>query len=226
MDLHWVIKFSTLAVGTISGAKYLYDLWIGRRGRLREEYQFAQAFFLELSRDKNMHPFLKEKGYQAIAGDNKLSAIEIEYLLSLENPERALRDYALGSSYLEHLPNSGNLQIKFKEKYQGKWARLWRKGWYTSWYFLLVFIAFMPLLVPGWIGVNKSQALTTFLLFLGVFGPYAWFSLKAATRIYRAEVLVSNQSKHTQRIYVDSSGLFVKKHSQEQIKSPAIVKPT
>lgn len=61
-------------------------------------------FLQEVNSNKQLHPFLREKGYQAIAGDKQIGANEIEYLLSLKGPERALRDYVLGRPYLEHLP--------------------------------------------------------------------------------------------------------------------------
>ena len=47
------------------------------------------------------------------------STAEIEYLVSLERSDRALRDYVLGLPYLEHLPEVGNLEIAFKKKYGG-----------------------------------------------------------------------------------------------------------
>ena len=122
MELDILLKSGTLLLGVIGAGKLLYDLWIIKHSRMRDEYTFAKTFFHEVSTNPTSHPFLREKGYQAIAGDRQLSADTIEYLLSLENPDRALRDYVLGRPYLEHLPQSGNLQIEFRKRYKNKWS--------------------------------------------------------------------------------------------------------
>lgn len=92
MDLDITIKILTLVAGTIGVAKIFYEILIGKRNRMSEEYKFAKVFLEELGANKNLHPFIREKGYQAIAGDNQLGSNEIEYLLSLQQPDLALRD--------------------------------------------------------------------------------------------------------------------------------------
>ena len=205
MDYDLLIKTVTVLIGAIGAGKLIYDLSIGKRSRMREEYKFAKEFLEEVSSNKQLHPFLREKGYQAIAGDIQVSADEIEYLLSLKGPDRALGDYVLGRPYLEHLPNVGNLQIAFRRKYQGAWSRQWRKFLYLGMYVALVFLAFAPLLFSRLLFKGSAQMFIAFVVCVSAFGPYAWFALKAATRISRAEKLVENQHKHTQRIVLSSS---------------------
>ena len=86
MELDILLKSGTLLLGVIGAGKLLYDLWIIKHSRMRDEYTFAKTFFHEVSTNPTSHPFLREKGYEAIAGDRQLSADTIEYLLSLENP--------------------------------------------------------------------------------------------------------------------------------------------
>src|SRR5690606_19252263 len=140
----------------------------------REEYKFAKEFLDEVSAKEKLHPFLREKGYQAIAGDNQIAADEIEYLLSLKGSERALRDYVLGRPYLEHLPDAGDLQIAFKKKYTSKWSRHLSKFFYLGVYIALAFLAVSPLLFSRFLFKNSAQPFIAFIIFAFVFGPYAW----------------------------------------------------
>ncbi len=134
---------SSLVENSTSDPDYLQGVL---PSHLRDEYKFAKEFMEALHAPDSMHPFLREKGFQAIAGDNQLSADEVEYLLSLQKPDQALRDYVLGKRYLDHLPHMGNLQVKFRAKYEGSWSRNWRKTFYLLAYTLLVFLALSPLL--------------------------------------------------------------------------------
>jgi hypothetical protein len=207
MDIDIFIKIGTFVLGLFGAGKLLYDLSIGKRGRLREEYRFAREFFEDAEASKPLHPFLREKGYRAIAGDERLNADEVEYLLSLQKADRALRDYVLGRPYLEHFPQVGNLQIDFKLAYKSPWSRTWRKYTYFTLYAGLFFLAFSPFLLSRSLFKNATEMLTASALCMVVFGPYAWLSLKSATRIHRAEKLVQHQDKHTQRIVLETESV-------------------
>lgn len=204
LDFDLILKSLALLIGAIGSAKLIYDWTTGKQSRLREEYKFARDFLDEVSEKRDLHPFLREKGFQAIAGDNRIGADEVEYLLSLKGPERALRDYVLGRPYLEHLPEAGNLQIAFKKKFKSGWSRGWRKAMYLALYIALVFAIFAPLLIAASAFNNPAHPLLAFILSLSVLGPYAFFSVKAGARIHRAEMLVKHQHKHTQRILLRS----------------------
>jgi hypothetical protein len=187
MDYDLLIKIVTVFIGAVGAGKLLYDLSIGKRGRMREDYNFAKQFLDEVSSNPDIHPYLREKGYQAIAGDSELSADEIEYLLSLRNPQRALKDYVLGRQYLVVLPAESDQQVCFKTKYKNPWSLRWRQYLYTSLYFLLSVIALAPLLLGRFLTLGAGRLLGTALLFVVIFGPYAFFAVKAAARIYRAK---------------------------------------
>lgn len=94
----------------------------------------------------------------------------------------------------------GNLQINFKKKYESKTARGWRIYLYGALYFICAAIAFLPLLFPGFLGLPTEKSLGVFAISLPVFGTYAWFALRAGSRIYRAQMLVTHQARHTQGI--------------------------
>lgn len=201
MDLDIIIKITTLLAGTIGVAKIFYEIMIGRRARMREEYKFAKDFFTDLDPAKKIHPFAKEKGYQAIAGDNEIGSDEIEYLLSLQKPDLALRDYVLGRQYLQHLPQMGNQEIVFKKWFQNVWFRLLLKTFYCGLYAVLIFLAIAPLLFPKFLFKDPTKiSVSAIVMCFSVFGPYAWFALKAVIRVVRAEKLVKRQEKHTPTI--------------------------
>ncbi|KWE70880.1 hypothetical protein WL78_15300 [Burkholderia ubonensis] len=206
MDIDIIFKLGTFVIGAIGTGKILYEVSVVRRGRMREEYKFAREFLKDRMEDSEMHPFLREKGYRAIAGDERLTADEIEYLLSLKGADRTLKDYSFGRSYLEHLPNIGNLQIQFKKKYKTIWSRRWRKWTYFALYLVLAFLMFSPFLLSKYFFKQPGEMLAATGFCLVVFGPYAWMALGSVVRIQRAEKLVEHQDKHRQTIFIDGSG--------------------
>lgn len=187
-------KLGALLIGAVSTFKLVSDWLSSRQGRIREEYKFARSFLDDVERNPAMHPFLKAKGYQAIAGDANLATSEIEYLLTLHDSPRALKDYALGKPYLQHFATAGKVQISYRPKYRGGWARTWRKSWYFALYLLFVLAAFAPLLLPAFKALPPARALTLFAFTLLVFVPPGFLALRSGVRIARAEALVKYQA--------------------------------
>jgi len=205
IDKDLIFKLAMVCIGLVGAAKGLYDLSIGRRSKLRDEYKFAREFLADVGQQAGMHPYLTEKGYQAIAGDTKIRGAEVEYLLSLTGPERALRDFVMGREYLEHLPDSGNLQIKFRKKYERKWSRQWRMYSYYALYFVFFFAGFAPLVFSSYLHLSGQNMLIAFAASFSGFVPYGWLFLRSGAKIYRAQMLVDHQDRHTQRIVLSTS---------------------
>ena len=200
------IKFVTplvsLLVGAIGTWKVVVELLRGRHGHLREEYKFARDFLADLAATPQMHPFLKQKGFQAIAGDTRLTAAEIEYLLTLQNSSQALKDYVLGKQYLQHFATATGSQLIFKPYFERSFSRLWRKVGYLLLYFGCYCGGFAPLMLPVFKALPPEQAIVAFTFTAILFFPAGFFALKAGVRIARAEVLVKSQHKHAQAIVV------------------------
>lgn len=213
MEYDFVWKAGTLLFGVIGAGKILYDLSLGKRSRMRDEFNFAKAFLDVVRSDPNLHPYLREKGYAAIAGDANLSADQVEYLLTLLKPERALRYFVLGRPYLDHLPDSGDLQIEFKPKYRKIWSRKWRLYLYLGLYFVLAFASFSPLVFSSFLGLNITGILGLTIMSSGTCLPSALLAMKSAIRIDRAEKLVENQHKHTQRVLLSDPAISSRKRS-------------
>lgn len=197
MNLDLIAKLGALLLGAISTLKLTYDWLYGRQGRLREEYRFANDFLRAVGENSHMHPFVKQKGYQAVAGDTRLSANEIEYLLTLHDSARALGDYVLGRPYLKHFATAKEAQITFHPKYKAHWPRFWRKTWYLGLYLIFFAGAFAPLFLPAFKSLQPSQALVLFAFTFPLLIPPSFLALRAAVRIARAEALVANQHKHS-----------------------------
>ena len=197
MNVDLIIKLGTLAIGAIGTFRLTYDWLYSRKGRLRDEYKFASEFIRQLKEDPEMHPFLKQKGYQAIAGDPELSGREIEYLLTLKDSAQALRDYVLGKAYLAHFVTAKDEQIAFLQKYETSWSRLWRKCAYLALYFVFFMGAFAPLHLPAFELAKPSDALLMLVVTAPLFIPPGFLALRAGVRIARAEALVRNQQQHS-----------------------------
>ena len=200
MNFEYIARACTLVIGGFASAKIYHEIMVGRQSRMRDEYKFAKEFFVDLNSNPGINPFLREKGYQAIAGDKDLTANEISYLLTLQNPALALRDYVFGREYLEHLSNVENLQIVFKGKYQEPISRNWRKYTYIFFYAVFYSMSVALFFVPKTTFSTFDDFLFLTFICLVVFGPIAWLFLREAERIKRAETLVKRQDKHTDNI--------------------------
>lgn len=198
-------------------AKARFEISNGKQSQRREEYKFAKEFLEEIKSNPDMHPFAREKGYKALAPDkqpwvdlrDKLGSKEIEYLLSLKNPELALQNYILGRSYLENIFDNevfhnGTPKIAFKKKYKVYWRRGLRKNIHLALYWILASLALTPtllylqilirpelsqeLLFKKW---NWVTSIPMQLIFLSYFSCFAWLSLGVVIGIARAEELVN-----------------------------------
>ncbi len=194
----------------IAIAKGLYELTIVRRNRMREEFKFAKDFICDVETNLQLHPYLKEKGYQAIAGTTQLGAEEIAYLLSLYNqeygaeiiynrqPDRALHDYKAGKRCLEFRPNGGDKSIVFRKKYDKNWKRKCRTIPYFLMYVIFVFLAAWPFF-PNFLFKKTSPDWSFIALWILYFFPLACFFMSKGAGIIRAEHLIKNQHKRMQR---------------------------
>ena len=176
------------------------ELIRGRFGQLREEYKFARDFFADLEKNPQMHPFLRQKGYQAIACDNRLASAEIEYLLTLQDSPQALKDYVLGRQYINHLATATGSQLTFKHKFESTFSRMWRKGGYLALYLGCILIGLAPIMLPALRLMPPHQAILAFAVLGTVFFPLGGFALREAVRIARAEALLRSQHKLVQPI--------------------------
>jgi hypothetical protein len=203
VEIETAVKIITVIFGIIGAAKIIFDLSSGSKIKLREDYRFAKEFLKDLIQEPKLHPLAIEKGYYAIAGTASIKSKEIEYILSLENPDRCLKDYTLSRKYLEHLGENESTKIDFAIKYKKSWARTWRKIIYVTMYVLGGFAAMSPFLLQQFLNIETKQVLVFSALTIPIFGLFAFDSLRSFIKIYSAESLVKNQNKHTRLILVE-----------------------
>lgn len=207
MEIETIFKLVTAALGIFGVARIIYDFSTGSKNKLREEYRFAKEFLRDLSQEPRLHPLAIEKGYYAIAGTTSIKSKEIEYVLSLENPDTCLKDYALSRQYLEHIDKNGNFKIEFSKKYRSHFSRNWRKTVHVLVYFFGAFIALSPFLLFKPLDLNIKQFIGLTVITMPVFGLFAIDSLRSFIKIKRGEKLVNSQNTHTKLILVKNQSV-------------------
>jgi hypothetical protein len=195
--MEMLIKVAPFVIGLIgvlvAAWRFMVEMHRGRQGNLRDEYKFFKDFLSDLKAHPDMHPFLMEKGYQAVSGGAEVSGAEMEYILQLHSAVEALRKFVSGRRYLDFYTTSTDQKIKFKRKYLNNWTRFWRKWAYAGVYFICSSIAVSPLLLPGLKLMSPEKTLVSLILTLSVFFPIAIMALRAAVRINNAESLIKSQ---------------------------------
>lgn len=184
----------TIAVGAIGAWKLVDELL--RRGKvsLREDYRFARDFFAEIGGGK-LNPYVTQIGYQAIAGDSKISSEEAAYMLGLHSPKSAIRDYIFARQLLDFFATAPVERIAFKSAYKSKNWRNIVKYWYVFVYFLTYALSFSPLFFIFFNKIPGVAGLAMFGVTVAMFLPIAFLSLKANLRITRAEALLKTQTE-------------------------------
>lgn len=145
-----------------------------RKGKdsLRDDYRFAREFLSNL--DSDIHPVVVELGYQAIARDPRVSADEIAYLLTLYNPQQAIRCYIVAKRLLEFFNTAPATKIVFRSKYSSPGRRKFLKLWYVGTYFVTYVLGFAPLLLLAMHLVSPSPGAALFMLTAIMFLPLAY----------------------------------------------------
>ncbi|MBO9515442.1 MAG: hypothetical protein J7549_15105 [Variovorax sp.] len=197
VDLNYepLVKIASIVLGIFPVWKVAVDIARGRYGDQREGYRFAREFLNDLSNDPDMHPFLREKGYQALAGDHSLAAGEVAYLLTLKGSPQALKDYVLGRPYLEYLTTATGSKIRLRPKYAGEFDRRWRKTLYFSLFLISYFLSFAPVVLRALGLIGLGQVLPLLVVSASVFLTFAVFAVKEHIRISRAEILAQGQTR-------------------------------
>lgn len=198
MNFNFGVAVSLVSIisAVVAWAKLYSEILGGRRGAMREAYKFANEFLCAVKNDQGMHPYLREKGYQAIAGTRSLGVREVEYLLTIKDSDQAIRDYSFGKKYLEHLPDAGRAQIAFKRKYQDARSRHLIKWFYFVLYAGFVVLVFLPGFIPKELIKGDGNYEALLVINVVFFGYFAGSSLRAGARVARAEELIKNQHQH------------------------------
>lgn len=108
--------FGAAVVGSIGTWKIVDELLRKGKASLKDDYRFAREFLPQA--DKNdLHPVVAEMGYQALAGDAKISADEVSYLLTLKHPRDAIRSFIAARRLLDFFTTAPLEKIAFRRAY-------------------------------------------------------------------------------------------------------------
>lgn len=205
MDNELAIKIATLTVTGIGSSaatwKILSELLGNQRERLREEYKFAKEFLSE-TKNGSIHPYLIQLGYQTIAGNAKADFEEIAYLLTLKQPRTAINDYSLGRSYLQFFSTSLPPGFVFNQKHKSGAKRKLFKIWFLVSYFITYSIAVSPLIMMLLKLLSPGFGISLFALSSIMFFPFSFISLKASTKLDRAEALIKLQENSRKAVNI------------------------
>jgi hypothetical protein len=186
-----VVALLAAAFATYKGG---FEVLMHGRARLRDEYRFAKEFFEDMNTARSpMHAFLRDKGLQAIAGTDSVTANEVEYLLKLPEPAVSLKDYVFARNLLTHRATAGEIEIFFKRSWEGARKRWIAKALGFSGYVVLFMAAMSPLFLP-FLTKDTGGSLKLLLVTLPVFGGLAFFVLLETARVARAERLIGRQA--------------------------------
>jgi hypothetical protein len=189
MDIDLLIKAAVALFGAITAAKLLHEWMNSDRGRLREEYGFARTFLKEVAEDSQMHPYLIETGYQAIAGARNVTAEEVRGILGLV-PNVPVTDYVYARDLLQ-FDKSLPAPFQFKPRYREESCRRRLKQLHLALYIVTAAIpVWLWVLVAMRVVHPANGLLLSGVLALG-FWPVAYIALRAGARIARAERIVA-----------------------------------
>lgn len=172
--------------------KFATDLSFSSGTKRREQYKFAHDFINEWHTNKTLHPFVIESGCQALAASKFVKAVEVEYILNLEESYKSLKYFTFSREYVV-FNEKRNIKISFKKEYKIRKRRDFLKGWYFVLYFVFGMAPFCPLITfPFFSWKTSSVWMTTGLSVVPCWGLAAFF-LYQNLQITRAEELVFNQ---------------------------------
>lgn len=188
MDIELALKLLASAVGVVGTLKLIYDWAASPRGRMREHYNFARDFLQELESNPNMHPYLVESGFQAVAGTRSITADEARYIIGLE-PAITLSDYVFARPLLHVIDTGEGLMPAFRIAHAGDRRRFWRKMVYLTIYFVAAVTPVWLFVLGAAQVVPRREGLQLAIAACGLW-PLAFLAMLEGARISRAELIV------------------------------------
>ena len=185
-------SFITAFVGLITLAVLVYKLPFASKSRLKDDYRFAKEFLEDIVSDKDMHHLVVERGYFALVGKSGVKVEDIEYIISLVDADRCLKDYLLARTFIEF--DVRIQKIVFKGVCKSKRIRSILKVLLFLVYFIMGNLAVAPYIFAYKFDFSLQWFALSVVAFL-CFGFFAVRSLLAFIRIQRGEELVKGQRK-------------------------------
>lgn len=190
MDFEFALKIFALVASAFGAWKVLAELARAKRSTLREEYRFAKEFFADLQSKVPLHPYVRDKGFEALAGDKLLTSREVEYLVGLPDPARSLREFANARKYLEHAVTAGDSQLMLRKKYQGNLTLQAILMGYILLFLSAYTLAWSPLIFPSIPQGFSIRIVVALPITVIAFGPIAYYFFIQGLRVGDAISLI------------------------------------
>jgi hypothetical protein len=194
--MHEIIEIFVKICAAIGPVIGFYEFFVNKnrtkKKDLREDFNFSYRFFRDLKTIEILSPVLVEKGFNAVAGTDRLSAAEIKYTLTLPTPLWKLRLYEKAKKYLKYDNKRDGNKVLFAKGYSNSLKRKCKKCLWLILYIVLYFIVAIPvLLIPS---VFMYGNLFTNIVAAIIIMMFSILSLFQFARIEAAEVFIKNQN--------------------------------
>ena len=124
-----------------------------------------------------------------------MTADEVSYLLGLQYPRRAIRNFIGARRLLEFFSTAPVEKIEFLPKYRSVRRRRLLKYWYAGSYFVTYTLGFAPLFLTTMKFLSGAVGVSLFVVAALMFFPLSYLSLRAGGRIAMAESLLKVQAE-------------------------------
>ncbi|HIF9437179.1 TPA: hypothetical protein ACX6SL_001294 [Photobacterium damselae] len=208
MDIDVVVKIVGAAIALIGLPKLYWDLHLSRRTTLQTDYQFAKAFLNEVEEaklnSKPLHPFVLERGYKALVGNQWITANEVKYLLQFDDAYHVLHDYTRVQRVFKQFDDKAKVKIRFKAHYRYLPVRYLVIGLYLVLYFIAGIAAMSPLFKPT-LHLNDELLFSSLLYSIPICGLFAAYCLMNGLRLAMANRLYKKQLQYIQHCYLQGT---------------------
>lgn len=191
------IEFAVKAITAIGAPfatyKVFMEVMAARRSRRSDDLKVTKEL-VELA-EKKAHALLVEKAYAALTGDQSLSSEQIQHLLSLPTPGRAISEFTAGRDFLEicEATSASPTKVGFRQKYASHQSRKFYKYWHGFWYFAQSSGCLAILSTSTSIfGKNEQQNIAIASTLFVSLAILALFSISSRARLVRAEKFVNS----------------------------------
>lgn len=136
-----IIKLVGSIVSLFAIYKIFVDVIFARSAKRREDYNLTKTFLQDLDNPKT-HPYVIEKGFQALTGDF-YSLKEIKYLLTFKSSSEAIFKRSFAKTFIDF--DEGKDRYCWKEPYSAPLKQKYSSTLYVLAYIIFGYIGTLPL---------------------------------------------------------------------------------
>ena len=158
MDVEFFAKIAGVFLSIFTLYKVFIDVVLARSSKRRDEYNFTKKYLEDLS-DSSTHPYILEKGFLALTGNN-LPVNEIKHLIDLENPTQAIARRASVDFFVKFNKELNNYE--WRKKYRTSFYQNYGSTIFLTGYVLSCSTVLFPVFIKGIEIINSLSILCIF----------------------------------------------------------------